>query len=290
MALNPMIIEVIWEVIAPSKENSPLKSAQSVSKATQTGVSRFWLGYVTGLVDRVLQKQIWKISEHRVQSDRFYTRLAKKDTPHEYSDLNPKTLLRIIGSYVRKSELKDKYEDHTRLSAIEAYELEKLYEFIKTEDGRQLLHEGIIDVMDIKSESLSPEDIEKLNTLQFSSFREEVSALDEKMKKAAEFSDSVAKSWNYVDEYVRYIRGILIWYYQKELLQLGNNFNITTGGLMTRTIGREGSYPSLVKLAEATDIFRKSHADMAKKLETLIKEDSADSLNRAKKVTIVVQK
>jgi len=145
-----------------------------------------------------------------MQSGRFYDRLAKQDTPHEYSDLDPKTLLRIIGSYVRKSELKDKHDDHTRLSAIEAYELEKLYEFIKTEDGRQLLHEGIVDVMGIESEILSSEDNNKLSGLQFSSFRGDLLDLVEKVRRIASFTDSVAESWKSTDEYVQYIRNILI--------------------------------------------------------------------------------
>lgn len=152
-----------------------------------------------------------------MQSDRFYARLTKKDAPHEYSDLDPKTLLRIIGSYVRKSELKDNQDNHTRLSTIEAYELEKLYEFVKTEDGRQLLHEGIVDVMSIKSETLSPEDIEKLRTLQFSSFREEVSELDEKVKKVAEFTSVLNESWSAVDEYTNTVRNMLIKYHEGEI-------------------------------------------------------------------------
>jgi len=288
MALNPLLIEAIAEVIAPSKENSPLKSPSILRRETRIGVSKFWLEYVTELVDSVLQKQIQRISEHRVQSDKFYDRLVKKETLHEYTDLDPKTLLRILGSYVRKSQLKDKDDDHTRLSVIEVYEFEKLYEFIKTEDGRQLLHEGIVDVMDIKSELLSPGDIEKLKTLQFSSFREEVSELDETIKKAAEFTDSVAKSWNYVDEYVWYIRGILIWYYQQEA-ELATKSVDGCRELMTRK-WYSSSYNKWQELLSCITIFTHSQQSAYARFHELSREASADILNKPKKVTIVVRK
>lgn len=273
-----MIIEAIWEVIAPSKENSPLRSPSILSRETRIGVSKFWLEYITELVDGVLKDQIWRISEHRLESNKFYDRLAKKSTSHEYTELNPRTLLRILGSYVRKSQLRDKNDDHTRLSAVEAHELERLYEFLKTEDGRQLLHKGIIDAMELDFPYLWNIDSDRLKSLDFL-YSESVSKeLAKRVRDLAEFMNGVEESWNSVDEYIDYLRNILIWYYQDESESLQLNSDRCTDFLVNL---RGPQWAQTYKQVEQDfNTFRDAYVDATNKLLKLIDDQWTDTLDK----------
>ncbi len=124
--------------------------------------------------------------------------------------MNSEDILVLANNVIKKTRLRDKNTDYSRFSWEELIGIERLYEFIKTKNGRQLLHKGIVDAMKVNYPYLSKIVSDRLETLDFT-WSEGISRETAKnVREIAEFTNSIEKAWDYVTEYLRYIRGTLI--------------------------------------------------------------------------------
>jgi len=144
------------------------------------------------------------------------------------TDFNAEELLKMLKSYIRKSQLKDRDNDLSRLTPSEAHELERFYEFLKSEDGIEVLQRGIISTMQIEPLDLQPRDLRAIRSLHKNISKERIREVIRNIDKISEFASSVEESWKLAHEYIFSIRKILIAHYWSELEFLEPNFEQTT--------------------------------------------------------------
>lgn len=247
-----------------------------------------WMNTIDGAhveIQSTLEKQLEnleKLRQHTLdkQFEEILIKSKEWDTPKEenhikkarnpYLDIHPIALVRLLRSFVGKDKLKDKTNDLSRFSAIEIIELERLYEFLKTEDGKQILHEGIVDMMKIESPELSPEVIKKVQRLHLNPFREEVLSVTDAVQKVNKHTNQVLESWKTVDEYIWYIRGMLIRYYTRETELAWNNHKNTSA--IQDKMGTTASDKQREVLKESIVRFKYSFSNWYDKLKLLVSE------------------
>lgn len=230
----------------------PDVSAENTWRLLRKGVDRYWIEHVRNIVQWNLVALLRPFSELRFW-EKHLARLNKEDTKHEYLSIAPRDLIDLIRTFVRKDNLKSKKDDSSRLTNFEIIELEKLYEFMKTEDGRKNLHDGITELVDKWLRELLLSEQEKYNKLLpeendeswelrgFTALQEAIKILDR--IKSLLYSNK--DLWELVDWYINYVRNILICYYKNEAELASKNLD------GVRTLMKRKGYGLFYKTGEA---------------------------------------
>lgn len=260
-------------------------SAENTWRLLRKGVDTYWIEHVRNIVQWNLAALLKPFSELRL-CEKHLARLNKEDTKHEYSSISPRDLIDLIRTFVRKDNLKSKQDDSSRLTNFEIIELEKLYEFMKTEDGRKNLHDGITELVDKWLRELLLREQEKYNKLVpeendeswelrgFAALQEAIKILDNIILLLSSKKDL----WELVDWYISYVRNMLIRYYKKEAEFASKNID------NVRALMKRGGYGLLYKAGEDLVSYEGEFILWAHKyytrLHELKREASADALNK----------
>ena len=140
------ILEIAYQLKSDTdKSETKVQSPREISEQTVRSIKERWLKSVHDEVNSLLWEQINKHSWIEAN------KISKKD------------LLRILESYIEKWTLSELWA--LRLSGSQLSELERLYAFLRTSEGKNNLRYWIMEAMKIKTPPLNQDDIDSLKKL-----------------------------------------------------------------------------------------------------------------------------
>ena len=134
----------------------------------------------------------------------------------EFRDVHPKRFFRMVFSIISKKNLTE-VDSSSSFTPVEVHHISKMYEFLQTEDGKQILHDGILSMMDLSFPWIDEQDIDDICNAPNIAHRETVTALWNKITRVHERVQSVVDAWKYVDEYTLLMKQVLVRYHTDEM-------------------------------------------------------------------------